>query len=250
MRSLTLRLTRMSRLLITLMIGLLGAGHVACEARQLKADDPVRIAMVSQARSTPVKGVPSDARLAMNRVWVDGSQAYACGVRADAHGAPVITDGHLQLKRVSFRKQGSRWQVERADQVDVSMHERIDLACSMKRNEPTMLAALRELESNPPAAGTASKRPAAPDTSCDAKPPGGTSKDTGTGRISKPGRSALHSAPSLSCYIGKFIVRGDKVNILARIAGWAQVSYTHPITQVTTVGWLKEDWVKLGPTAP
>ena len=47
--------TLMSRLLITLMTGLLGASHAVCDARAAQMrDDPMRIAMVSQARSAEV----------------------------------------------------------------------------------------------------------------------------------------------------------------------------------------------------
>lgn len=236
----------MSRLLITLMTGLLGASHAVCDARQLKADDPMRIAMVSQARSAEVKGLPAGSRLTMSRVWLDGAHAHACGVSTTSSGDPLIVEGRLQLKRVQFRKHGTGWQVARADRASMGLHDRLDAACGVQQAEPTMMAAIKELESNPPAAGGAGKPRQDTPTSCNQSEPKHTSaRQTGEGRVGKSGRSLLHSAPDLSCYIGKFIVGGDKVNILARVVGWARVSYTHPVTHVTTVGWLKDNRVKL-----
>ncbi|MDE2076335.1 MAG: hypothetical protein KGI91_04570 [Burkholderiales bacterium] len=240
----------MSRLLIASIAGLLWAGTSLCHAHQLKADDPTRIALVAQARTATVKGHLAPSALTMNRVWVEGAQAQACGIRADEYGAPLIVNGQMQLKRVQFRKRGGNWQVEHADRISLDPTASIDAACGQKSEESVMMAAIKDLEAHPPAAGLPTRSIHKPSESCEASEPKNTSSsETGPGFVGAKGRSLLHSAPDLSCYIGKFIVGGDKVSILSRVPGWARVSYTHPITHVTTVGWMKSDRVKLAEAA-
>jgi hypothetical protein len=45
-------------------------------------------------------------------------------------------------------------------------------------------------------------------------------------------------------------VEGDKIVVLARVPDWTQVRYTHPITGVITVGWLKSERIKLSDHGP
>lgn len=256
--------TRMSRLLITLMTGLLGAGATVAQARPLKASDPNWMPIMAQARTAAVKDLPAGAKLTMNRVWLDGSQAQVCGVSADANGNPVVVGGRMQLKRVQLRKQSQGWLVEKTERVSMKPHDRMDSACGLAPAPAStdLAQAIQEMEKHPPAAGviqppkiakpvtitaatTSNVIPAVTPACASTEPKELSRSQTGAGVVTQKGRSLLHSSPDLSCYIGKFIVGGDKITILSRSAGWAKVSYTHPVTQVTTVGWLKDDRIAL-----
>ncbi len=264
----------MSRLLITLMTGLLAAGASVCQARPLKASDPNWMPIMAQARTAAVKDLPSGAKLTMNRVWLDGTQAQVCGISADASGSPVLVGGRMQLKRIQLRKQNQGWSVERTERLSMKPHERVEVACGLEAAPAStdLAQAIREMEKHPPAAGLVTSLKVSPPitasiaaniaantpaprteiakaSGCTSSEPTHTVRDqTGAGIVIKSGRSLLHSSPDANCYIGKFIVGGDKIKIVSRTPGWAKVSYTHPVTQVTTVGWLKDDRITLKDT--
>ncbi|MBI5924073.1 MAG: hypothetical protein HY836_00570 [Aquabacterium sp.] len=236
----------MSRLLITLMTGLLWAGTSLTYARELKASDPVRASLVDLARNTPASGLPADARLTLSRAWVDGSQAKVCALARRADGDLLIQDGRAQMKRVHLRKTGSKWDVERAERIVIGPKMTIDTACQQRSSEAVMADAIKLLETHPPTAGI---KPPAPLASaiCQAAPLRELgAQPSGPGVVAQPGRSLLHTAPDANCLMGKHIVEGDKVVILGHAPGWTQVRYTHPLTGVITVGWLQRDRVKPG----
>lgn len=239
----------MSRLLMPLMAGLLCIG--TAQARELHGQDPVRSSLVALARDTQAAGLPADSRLSLSRAWVEGSQAEVCAVARGADGDLLVREGRLQMKQVFFRKQGSQWKVERAKRIVMSESDSIDTACGRPSTDTMMAAALKEMDAHPPTAGIVNKAAhtsAKATVNCDAgdaadsKP--GATEPSGRGVVSLPGRSLLHTTPDLACYMGKHIVGGDKVIIQAQVPGWTKVSYTHPITHVTTVGWVKSERVK------
>lgn len=247
----------MSCLRILAVSSLLSAACATTCARELGAKDPVRASLISLAREAPVEGLPADARLSFSLAWVDGAQGKVCAAARSANGDLLIQDGRLQLKRVLLQKRGSRWAVERAEHLVLEHDQSIVDACEHRAPDTQLAAALKELDKNPPTAGIrtvpaarpvahAANSPMANQAPCvDAEPSRASSQPSGPGVVSLPGRSLLHFAPDLACFMGKHIVGGDKVQILAHVPGWTRVSYTHPITHVTTQGWVKSERVKL-----
>lgn len=243
----------MSRLTIPLMAGLLWAGASCALARDLASDDPARIALVALARHAPSMGLPAGAPLSLRRVWRDGDQAQVCGLAMSRDGHLLLDKGQLQLKRVYLHKRGSRWAVTRAERLELAPQASVEPHCggATPANEATMVAAIREMEMNPPTAGQPSNLPAGASLDASANPDcaqmqaSAAAVAPGTqGVVDRPGRSLLHTAPDLHCRMGKHLVGGDKVLILKQAAGWTEVSYTHPITGVTTIGWLTRPRVK------
>ncbi|MBI3383886.1 MAG: hypothetical protein HY019_17920 [Aquabacterium sp.] len=253
----------MSRQLTLVMASLLCVGPLTAHARELNAADPVRASLVSLARDAQVDGLPSDSRLSFSLAWVDGAQAKVCAAARGANGDLLIQDGQLQLKRVLFQKRGSRWAVERAEHLVMGQNQSIVAACEHRSPDTHLAAALKEMDMNPPTAGvraqpaadaanapklanTASSTNPANAAHCrDTEPKRASPQPSGSGVVGLPGRSLLHFAPDLACFMGKHIVGGDKVQILAHVPGWTRVSYTHPITHVTTRGWVKSERVRL-----
>lgn len=240
------RTTSMSRLRITLMTGLLWAGASLTHARELKASDPVRAALVDLARNTPATGLPADARLTLSRAWVDGSQAKVCALARRADGDLLIQDGRAQMKRVHLRKTGSKWDVERAERIVIGQKMTIDTACQQRSAEAVMADAIRILEAHPPTAGIKPSAPLASATCQKAPLRELRTQPSGPGVVALAGRSLLHTAPDANCLMGKHIVEGDKVVILGHTPGWTQVRYTHPLTGVITEGWLQSTRVRPG----
>lgn len=239
----------MSRLLIPLMTGLLWAASPIVQARELPQRDPVRATLVDLARDTPASGLPADARITLSRAWVDGAQAKVCAVARDANGDLMIQNGQLQMKRVQLSKRGSKWRVDHAERLVMGPKMTIDTACQQRSPDAMMADAIKLLNDHPPTAGIKAT-PALASAAChdesgkpDSKQPGQASAP---GVVALPGRSLLHTAPDQNCLMGKHIVEGDKVAILAHVPGWTQVRYTHPLTNVVTTGWLKSERVKPG----
>ncbi len=236
---------------------LLSAVCATTGARELDAKDPVRASLISLARNAQVPGLPSDSRLSLSLAWIDGGQAKVCAAARGADGDLLVQDGRLQLKRVVFQKRGAHWAVERAEHLVMGEDQSMPDACGHSVPDPQLATALKELDKHPPTAGIrsapvaksvahAANAPAAPQAQClDAEPKHANPQPSGPGVVSLPGRSLLHFAPDLACYMGKHIVGGDKVQILAHVPGWTRVSYTHPITHVTTQGWVKSERVRL-----
>lgn len=226
-------------------------------ARELDTNDPVRASLISQARDVQVAGLPSDSRLSLSLAWIEGGQAKVCAAARSADGDLLVQDGRLQLKRVVFQKRGSRWAVERAEHLVMGPDQSMPDACGQGAADTQMAAALKELDAHPPTAGIrntpavkalahAANGPASLQARClYAEPKHAKPQPSGPGVVSLPGRSLLHFAPDLTCFMGKHIVGGDKVQILAHVPGWTRVSYTHPITHVTTQGWVKSERVRL-----
>ena len=236
----------MSRLLIPLMTGLLWAGSSTIHAHELKAGDPVRASLVDLARNTPTAGLPADSRLSLSRAWVEGSQAKVCALARGIDGDLLVQNGQLQIKRVNLHKRGSVWIAERSERIAMGPNKSIDTACGERSAEATMTAAIKMMEDHPPTAGITTKAPVAAANCQASEPKVASSESAGPGQVSLPGRSLLHTAPDLSCLTGKFIVGGDKVNILAHVPGWTRVRYTHPLTGAVTTGWLQSERVKAG----
>jgi hypothetical protein len=235
----------MSRLLITLVTGLLWAVTSTTHARELNPRDPVRASLVNMARDTPIEGLPSDSRMTLSRAWVDGSQATVCALARRADGDLLVQDGYLQMRRVYLRKRGSDWGVERAERIVLGPKMTIDTACKQLSPETIMAEAIKILEDHPPTAGIKAHTPVASRNCHDAAPRQASNQSTGPGLVALAGKSLLHTAPDTNCLMGKHIVEGDKVAILAHVPGWAQVRYTHPLTGAVTVAWLKSERVKL-----
>ncbi len=238
---------------MTLLVGLLFTGPSITVASELKGLDPVRATLLNLARSTPTKGLPADSRIALAQTWVDGAQAKVCGVARRGDGELLVQDGRLQVKRVQLRKHGSRWTVEHTDRVVVEPNMSIATACNQRAPEIQMAEAIRELEQHPPAAGIKAPSESATVT-CQAES-GSSARPVATQAaspavVAKAGRSNLHTAPDPGCRLGKHIVEGDKIVVLARVPDWTQVRYTHPITGVVTVGWLKSERIKLSDHGP
>ncbi len=240
----------MPRLSIALMTGLLWAASLPCTARELNARDPVRASLVDAARHAPVSGLPADSGITLSRAWIAGARGTVCAAARRADGELLIQDGVLLIKRVELRKRGSdgasgaRWDVERAERIAMSPDMTIDAACKQPSAEAVMADAVKALDDHPPAAGIkATTSPA--DAPCpDTVPPSDSAQITGQGVVAPAGRSRLHTTHDARCLLGKHIVQGDKVAILAQAHGWTQVRYTHPRTHVVTVGWLKSERVK------
>ncbi|HEX5356462.1 MAG TPA: hypothetical protein VFW93_09595 [Aquabacterium sp.] len=236
----------MSRLFIPLMTGLLWAVSPLTQARELSQRDPVRATLVDLARNTPASGLPDDSRITLSRAWVDGTQAKVCAVARQANGDLLIQDGRLQMKRVQLSKRGTRWGVDRAERLVLGPKMTIDTACQQRSPDAIMADAIKVLEDHPPTAGIKTGQPSATPACHDTSTGSGDSKPPGPGVVAMPGRSLLHTAPDQGCLMGKHIVEGDKVAILAQLPGWTQVRYTHPLTGVITTGWLKSERVKAG----
>lgn len=244
-------LSIMRRLPLTLTTSLLLLGAPLTQARELSAHDPVRASLLSLARDAQVDGLPSDSRLSFSLAWVDGAQAKVCAAARGANGDLLIQDGQLQLKRVLLQKRGSRWEVERAEHLVMGRNQSIVAACEHRSPDTHLAAALKEMDMNPPTAGARAQPAANVPKMANAAHCRGTEakraspQPSGAGVVGQPGRSLLHFAPDLACFMGKHIVGGDKVQILAHVPGWTRVSYTHPITHVTTQGWVKSERVRL-----
>ncbi len=248
----------------SLLCGLLWATTTAAQARELRPSEPLRVTLVSLARqATPPASEPG-SKLSVRRAWASDTQAQLCALTLDAQGQPVLDKGRFQLRRVQFERHQAAWRVQRVDTTWLAADASLDAACPRARDgrdtqgtdaPPTHLAkrtpsgievALAEMERNPPTAGLPGGRPAdsAKDTAhCEGPAASSTVTDTvaaawPTGQISPVGRSHLFTAPDSTCPMGKHLVQNDKVRIGATRNGWTQVRYTHPITNVITVGWL------------
>lgn len=222
----------MSRLFISLITSLLWAA--AARAADLGPGDPQRIALVALARGAHATGLPPHTGLSLRRAWTDGDRALVCAQAVEPSGQAWVHRGRLQFKRVQYKKQGRRWQVTRADRLSLSPDQAVDAVCGPTRAEAILAAAARTIEQAPTASGQRQEAHHRRST-----PRADNEADGAEGVVSQPGRSLLHSEPALSRRMGSHIVEGDKVRILARQPGWARVSYTHPITGVTTEGWVK-----------
>lgn len=233
------------RLFTALMTGLLWVGTtLPCTARELTAQGPARASMLDVARNARVAGLPADSGITLTRVWVEGAHGQVCAVARRADGELLIHDGELQLKRVELRRRGSTWDVERAERLVMPADMALDAACQQSSPETVMANAIKTLEAHPSAAGI---KGSAPQTEAVCPEPALASEQAkviGPGVVAPAGRSLLHTAPDLRCRMGKHIVQGDKVAVLAQVSGWSQVRYTHPITHVVTVGWLKSGRIK------
>lgn len=235
----------MLHLRVVLITAMLWIGLGNAQARPLALGDPVRTTLVAMARATPAEGLPAHAGLTLSRAWVKGASARVCALSRESNGDLLMRNGQLQIKRVYFRKRGHRWDVAQAEHIALQPDTSFDHACEQAPPDTVMAAAIRMLHSHPPAAGIKARKPVST-THCNtahaaqaiAAPP------PGQGMVSSPGRSLLHTAPRLDCYMGKFIVQGDKVAVLSHLPGWTLVRYTHPITDVLTVGWLKSHRVR------
>lgn len=247
-----------------LLCGLLWATSTSTLARELRPAEPLRVTLVSLARqATPSASAPG-SKLSVRRAWASDTQAQLCALTLDAQGQPVLDKGRFQLRRVQFERHQAAWRVQRIDTTWLAADASLDAACPRARDErdtpgpdapPTHVAkrapagidvALAEMARNPPTAGLPGGRPAdaARGTAhCEGTTAPSAPADTATaawpaGQIGPAGRSALFTAPNNACPMGKHLVQNDKVRIGATSKGWTQVSYTHPITNVVTVGWL------------
>lgn len=256
-----------------LLIGLLAASGMAAHARELSSAEPLRVTLVSLARQATSIGPTPGAKLSVRRAWASDSHAQLCALTLDAQGQPVLNDGRFQLRRVRFEQRQGAWRVQHTDTAWLRAGDALDAACPRSGGEvrePTQLAqttkkassdirvAISEMERHPPTAGLPGGRPAntnKADAHCDASPATGNSTDGvtneiaaawPTGQIAPAGRSHLFTAPDSACPMGKHLVQNDKVRIGATQSGWTQVRYTHPITNVVTVGWLPKQ--KVAPT--
>jgi len=255
-------MSKLPRLLPTsLLIGLLAASGMAAHARELRPSEPLRVTLVSLARQATSLGPTAGAKLSVRGAWASESQAQLCALTLDEQGQPVLDDGRFQLRRVRFEQRQGRWRVQHTDTAWLRAGESLDAACPRPAGamrEPTQLAqiekkastdirvAIAEMERNPPTAGLPGGRPAdqAKDTAqCNSPLADGTATPDMTaswpaGQIGPAGRSHLFTAPDSTCPMGKHLVQNDKIRIGATRNGWTQVRYTHPITNVVTVGWL------------
>lgn len=251
----------------SLLCGLLWATSMGAHARELRPAEPLRVTLVSLARQATTPASEPGAKLSVRRAWASDNQAQLCALTLDAQGQPVLDKGRFQLRRVQFERHQAAWRVQRVDTTWLTADASLDSACPRARDEPrnrdtgaspTHLAkrapagidvAIAEMGRNPPTAGLPAGRPAdasnvTKDTAhCESTTEAGTVTDTvaatwPTGQIGPTGRSHLFTAPSSACPMGKHLVQNDKVRIGATLSGWTQVRYTHPITNVVTVGWL------------
>ncbi|MGE5452113.1 MAG: hypothetical protein ACM3VZ_09770 [Acidobacteriota bacterium] len=233
------------RLFIVSMAGLLWAATFPCTARELSAGDPARMALVDVARNTPVDGLPVNSGITLSRAWVNGGHGKVCAVARRADGELLMVEGALQIKRVELRKRGATWDVERAERLVMRPDMSIDAACQQRAPDTAVADAIKGLRDNPPAAGLPHATPRAPAACAEAAPPAAPAPTAAApGVVAVAGRSLLHTTPDPACRMGKHIVKGDKVMILTQKPGWAQVRYTHPVTQVVTVGWLPSERIK------
>ena len=234
--------------------GLLSTPLISAHARELGAAEPLRVTLVSLARqaSSASEAAP---KLSVRRAWASTDQAQLCALTLDASGAPVLKGGRFQLRRIQFQRQQGQWRVQRSDTHWLPAGGSLDAACPKSGSSvspPTQLAkspsgdinlALAEMERHPPTAGLPG-RPSdlRAEATCPLKPASTTpATDVASwrsGRIEAEGRTHLFEAPDRACPMGKHLVQHDKVRIGPTQGAWAQVQYTHPITQVVTVGWL------------
>lgn len=243
------------QLTASVLCALLSATGANVHARDLGSHEPLRIALVSLARQAPSPGVSSAAKLSVRRAWAGDSQALLCALTLDASGAPILDDGRFQLRRIQFQRLRGQWRVQRSETSWLPAGGSLDTACP-KPGSPvstgTQMAksassdinlALAEMARHPPTAGLrgaqSDLRAEAP---CPVKPSAARADIDATswkpGRIDAQGRSRLFDAPDRACPMGKHLVQHDKVRIGPSQGAWVQVQYTHPITQVVTVGWL------------
>lgn len=266
-----------SHLPLTLLCGLLWASSFGAQARELRPAEPLRVTLVSLARqATASAPEATGSKLSVRRAWASDTQAQLCALALDTQGQPVLDKGRFQVRRVQFERQQANWRVQRVDTAWLAADASLDTVCPRARNgaeasgtdaPPTHEAkrpkadidvAIAEMARNPPTAGLPGGRPgdAARDTSrCASQAAASTRSDAvasnwanganeanGTnwqaGRITPVGRSHLFSAPDATCALGKHLVQGDHVKVGPSRQGWTQVRYTHPITNVVTVGWL------------
>lgn len=239
-----------------LLCGLLGvASSWGVHARELRPNEPLRVTLVSLARQATPPSQEGAPRLSVRRAWANETQARLCALTLDSAGQPVLDRGRFQVKRIQFQRVHGRWQVQRQDTAWLNAGGSLETACPkpVESSSPaTQLAAspapsidvaLAEMARNPPTAGMPeASRERSADARCPFKPE--TSADASgwrPGRIEAEGRTHLFEAPDRACPLGKHLVQHDKVRIGPTQGRWVQVQYTHPITQVVTVGWLPGD---------
>lgn len=247
-----------------LLCGLLWASSFGAHARELRPSEPLRVTLVSLARqATPSSSEPG-SKLSVRRAWASDTQARLCALTLDAKGQPVLDKGRFQLQRVQFERHRASWRVQRVDTTWLAANASLDAACPRARDNPapqgtdappTQLAkrtpsgidvAIAEMARHPPTAGLPDGRPAdavKDKAHCEGSVASSAVTDTSsanwpTGQVSPAGRSHLFTAPDSTCPMGKHLVQNDKVRVGPTRNGWTQVSYTHPITNVVTVGWL------------
>lgn len=244
----------------SLLCGLIWATSMGAHARELRPAEPLRVTLVSLARQATTPTSEPGAKLSVRRAWASDTQALLCALTLDAQGQPVLDKGRFQLRRVQFERHQAAWRVQRVDTTWLAADASLDSACPRARDNPgtqgtdappTHLAkrapsgidvAIAELGRHPPTAGLPGGRPA-DSARCESGTTSGTVTHTDfaawpTGQIGPAGRSHLFTAPDNTCPMGKHLVQNDKVRIGSTRNGWTQVRYTHPITNVVTVGWL------------
>lgn len=243
----------------SLLCCLLGATGVSAHARDLGSNDPLRVTLVSlarQASQTPAeRGTEPAAKLSVRRAWASDAQAQLCALTLDASGAPILEGGRFQVRRILFQRQQGQWRVQRGDTRWLPAGGSLDAVCPKSGSPvspPTQLArsssdginvALAEMERHPPTAGLpGALSELRGEATCPLKPtPSTPAPDAASwkpGRIEAEGRTHLFDAPDRACPMGKHLVQHDKVRIGPAQGAWVQVQYTHPLTQVVTVGWL------------
>lgn len=246
-------MSRLSRHLTAgLLCSLLSAAGGSVQARDLGSQEPLRITLVSLARQSAHPGSDSALKLSVRRAWASDSQAQLCALTLDASGAPVLEGGRFQMRRIQFLRQQGQWRVQHSETRWLPAGGSLDAICpksGTSASPPTQLAqsgsgdinvALAEMERRPPTAGLpGSLRDLRAEATCPIKPEAPTNvADWKPGRIEAQGRTHLFDAPDHACRMGKHLVQHDKVRIGPTQGAWVQVQYTHPITQVVTVGWL------------
>lgn len=220
----------------------LSAGALtSAQSRDLRADHPERLVLASLARDASLLHDGRHHGWSIRRVWAQGQQATVCAVAVDRRGLAVLTHGQLLLSQSTLTKRGSSWRVEDVSVRPVSVTESLRSQCQPQADQDVMMAAIAEMDRIPPTAGPVSAQQ--PKCQDDAQPAGQHSPAV-PGRVRANGRSLLHSSPDLACRMGKHLVQNDKVFIEASTPQWARVRYTHPITGVVTVGWLRSPRVE------
>lgn len=221
-----------SALIALVLPGMGGLLSPDAQARDLRADEPDRLALVSWVRTQNALGDLNDQTgqgWSIRRVWSDHDQATVCAVAVDRRGVPQLRQGRMLLSRVHMSRTDAGWRVQDQEQLWMPTSTAMRTQCQPKASAAFMLAALDELERTPPTAGPTA---GAPQGWAPATP-------ERTGRITARGRTLLHALPDLSSRLGKHLVQGDRVMIEDQRPGWTQVRYTHPITKVVTVGWVR-----------
>lgn len=218
-----------------------GLTHGWAHAQDLAVGAPDRSAVIALARASDSMAAPSQAAgtgWSIRRVWSADGLAVVCAVAVNRQGHVALdAQGQLLMSRVHLSRSAAGWRVTEQDQMPLQASANVRQHCQPRASEATMLAALQELSAAPPTAGPSlsTSRP----NECPPPPSTDAQADGTPGRVSARGRSLLHNAPDLACRMGKHLVQGDKVLIEAQRPGWARVRYTHPITQVVTVGWIR-----------